>query len=126
MELENVTLKQLQNKEVVPLREQALEYFRNLEKFKRKLNRDGQTHYDVLTTPENFTAEVAVIFSSRGEVGLSREQIDVGLSRKQIYSQLMFFADNDIVFASQLFYKLTYGKINFVSLDKEFTLEEEE
>lgn len=116
MELENVTLKQLQNKEVVPLREHALEYFRNLEKFKRKLNRDGQTHYDVLTTPENFTAEVAVIFSSRGEVGLSR---------KQIYSQLMFFADNDIVFASQLFYKLTYGKIDFVSLDKEFTLEEE-
>ena len=32
MELENVTLKQLQNKEVVPLREQALEYFVNLEK----------------------------------------------------------------------------------------------
>lgn len=117
MELENVTLKQLQNKEVVPLRGQALEYFRNLEKFKRKLNRDGQTHYDVLTTPENFTAEVAVVFSNNEEVGLSR---------KQIYSQLMFFADNDIVFASQLFYKLTYGKINFVSFDKEFTLEDEE
>ena len=117
MELENVTLKQLQNKEVVPLREQALEYFRNLEKFKRKLNRDGQTHYDVLTTPENLTAEVAVVFSNNEEVGLSREQI---------YSQLMYFADNDIVFASQLFYKLTYGKINFVSLDKEFTIDEEE
>ena len=116
MELENVTLKQLQNKEVVPLSEQALQYFRNLEKFKRKLNRDGQTHYDVLTTPENFTAEVAVIFSNNEEVGLSR---------KQIYSQLMFFADDDIVFASQLFYKLTYGKINFVSFDKEFTLEDE-
>lgn len=117
MELENVTLKQLQNKEVVPLREQALEYFRNLEKFKRKLNRDGQTHYDVLTTPENFTAEVAVVFSNNE---------NVGLSRKQIYSQLMFFTDDDIVFASQLFYKLTYGKINFVSFDKEFTLEDEE
>ena len=117
MELENVTLKQLQNKEVVPLREQALEYFRNLEKFKRKLNRDGQTHYDVLTTPENFTAEVAVVFSNNE---------NVGLSRKQIYSQLMFFTDDDIVFASQLFYKLTYGKIDFVSLDKELTLEEEE
>lgn len=116
MELENVTLKQLQNKEVVPLREQALEYFRNLEKFKRKLNRDGQTHYEFLTTPENFTAEVAVVFSNNG---------NVGLARKQIYSQLMFFTDDDIVFASQLFYKLTYGKINFVSLDKEFTLEEE-
>lgn len=109
MELKNVTLKQLQNKEVVPLREHALEYFRNLEKFKNKLNRDGQTHYDVLTAPESFTAEVAVVFSNRG---------DVGLSRKQIYSQLMFFADNDIVFASELFYKLTYGKINFVSLEK--------
>ena len=117
MELENVTLKQLQNKEVVPLREQALEYFRNLEKFKRKLNRDGQTHYDVLTTPENFTAEVAVVFSNNEEVGLSR---------KQIYSQLMFFADDDIVVASQLFYKLTYGKINFVSFDKEFTLGDKE
>lgn len=117
MELENVTLKQLQNKEVVPLREQALEYFRNLEKFKRKLNRDGQTHYDVLTTPENFTAEVAVVFSNDEEVGLSR---------KQIYSQLMFFSDDDIVVASQLFYKLTYGQINFVNLEKEFTLEEEE
>lgn len=117
MELENVTLKQLQNKEVVPLREQALEYFRNLEKFKRKLNRDGQTHYDVLTTPENFTAEVAVVFSNNE---------NIGLSRKQIYSQLMYFADNDIVFASELFYKLTYGKIDFVSFDKEFTLEDEE
>lgn len=117
MELENVTLKQLQNKEVVPLREQALEYFRNLEKFKRKLNRDGQTHYDILTTPENFTAEVAVVFSNSEEIGLSR---------KQIYSQLMYFADNDIVFASQLFYKLTYGKIDFVSFDKEFALEDEE
>lgn len=117
MELENVTLKQLQNKEVVPLREQALEYFRNLEKFKRKLNSDGQTHYEFLTTPENFTAEVAVVFSNDEEVGLSR---------RQIYSQLMFFADDDIVVASQLFYKLTYGQINFVNLEKEFTIEEEE
>ena len=117
MELENVTLKQLQNKEVVPLREQALEYFRNLEKFKRQLNRDGQTHYELLTTLENFTAEVAVVFSNDEEVGLSR---------KQIYSQLMFFADDDIVVASQLFYKLTYSKIDFVNLEKEFTLEEEE
>lgn len=117
MELENVTLKQLQNKEVVPLREQALEYFRDLEKSKRKLRKDGQTYYDVLTTPEYFTAEVAIVFSNDEEVGLAR---------KQIYSQLMYFADNDIVFASQLFYKLTYGKINFVSFDKEFTLEDEE
>lgn len=115
MELDNVTLKQLQNKEVVPLREQALQYFRNLETFKRKLNRDGQTHYEVLTTPENFTAEVAVVFSNDKEIGLSR---------KQIYSQLMFFAGDDIVFASQLFYKLTYGKIDFVSFDKEFTLDD--
>ena len=51
MELENVTLKQLQNKEVVPLHEQALEYFRDLEKSKRKLRQDGQTYFDVLTTP---------------------------------------------------------------------------
>ena len=118
MELENVTLKQLQNKEVVPLREQALEYFRNLERFKQKRNSNGKTHYDYLTTPESFTAEVAIIFSSHGDSGLPRKQIDVGLSRKQIYSQLMFFADNDIVFASELFYKLTYGKIDFVSLEK--------
>ena len=109
MELKNVTLKQLQNKEVVPLREHALGYFRNLEKFKKKRNSNGKTHYDYLTAPESFTAEVAVVFSNRG---------DVGLSRKQIYSQLMFFTDNDIVFASELFYKLTYGKIDFVSLEK--------
>ncbi|QGJ84997.1 hypothetical protein [Lactococcus phage P1048] len=116
MELENVTLKQLQNKEVIPLREQALQYFRDLEKFKRKLRKDGQTHYDVLVAPEYFTAEVALVFSNDEEVSLAR---------KQIYSQLMFFTDNDIVFASQLFYKLTYGKIDFVSFDKEFTLEDD-
>ena len=117
MELENVTLKQLQNKEVVPLREHALEYFRNLEKLKRKLRKDGQTHYDILVAPEYFTAEVALVFSNDKEVSLAR---------KQIYSQLMFFADDDIVVASQLFYKLTYGKINFVNLEKEFTIDEEE
>lgn len=104
MEVKTFTPEQLVNHEVVPLHGQALEYFRNLEKFKHK----NISHYELLTSPEYFTAEVAVIFSNNE---------DIGISRKEIYKQLMFYTNDNLVRASKLLFDLTYGKINFISLD---------
>lgn len=105
MEVKTITPEQLVNHEVIPLRGQALKYFRNLEKFKKQ---DG-SHYELLTSPENFASEVAVIFSNDEEIGISR---------KEIYEQLMFYSDNTIPLAGEFLYGLTYGKINFISLEK--------
>lgn len=106
MELKEVSLQQLQNKSVIGLSGQALEYFRNVERAKNEV-REKQTRYDFLTDRENFTAETAVIFSREGN-----------RTRDEVYRQLMFIANDDVVEASTILYKLVYGLINFISLDR--------
>lgn len=109
MEVKTFTPEQLVDYKVIPLRGQALKYFRNLEKLKKQ---DGG-HYELLTSPEKFASVVAVIFSNHEEVGTSR---------KEIYEQLMFYSYNSISLAGELLYGLTYGKINFISSEKEIGL----
>lgn len=105
MELKEVSLAQLKDEKIIPLRGHALQYFRNLQNAKDHILADGKTRYQHLTTPESFCAETAVIFSHEGNY-----------LRDDVYDQLMFHAEYDIVVASKYLYGLTYDLIDFIGL----------